>query len=418
MSSEHDLDGAKIAGNSLRPGPQIHPPCGTGGQMNRAPRAANPGVSMTPRERILAVYRGETPDVVPCMLDLSHWFYHRFRQPWDLSVAYLKPEHELIAYHRRWGVGFYLPNLASFFNVTYDNGVVASVRRADRESGPEITWKFETPLGTISRVRKWEEGSYSWAIASHGLKTEQDLKVLGYALGSRQFTPAWERYHEWVREVGDLGVVYVCPGYSAMGELLSLWMGIEGTMFAAADWPATLHAVVEQINTAWLRQIDLLAQSPAEIVLLGDNFSSDVQSPRFFNTWSRSWYAEAVRRLHATGKYVAVHVDGRLRGLLRAFAELGVDCIDATTPKPMGDLTPGECRSESGPRLILSGGIAPNLWTPDVPEAAFEQAVKDWLALRQESPLLIANAGDQVPPGACEHRISRLRELVEEFGRY
>jgi len=27
---------------------------------------------MTTRERILAVYRGQTPDVVPFMLDLSH----------------------------------------------------------------------------------------------------------------------------------------------------------------------------------------------------------------------------------------------------------------------------------------------------------------------------------------------------------
>ena len=36
-------------------------------------------MTMTMRERILAVYRGETPDVVPYMLDLSHWFYHKNR---------------------------------------------------------------------------------------------------------------------------------------------------------------------------------------------------------------------------------------------------------------------------------------------------------------------------------------------------
>ena len=373
---------------------------------------------MTPRERILTVYRGATPDAVPYMLDLSHWFYHKLRKPWDLSVAYLEPERELIAYHRRQAVGFYLPNLASFFNVTYGNGVLASVTRTDAPRGPEVVWKFETPLGTIRRVRKWEETSYSWAIADHGLKTEQDLKVLGHALASRQFTPAWERYHQWVREVGDLGVVYMSPGYSAMGELLSLWMGIEGTMFAVTDWTATIEEVVEQVNSAWLRLVDLLAQSPAEVILLGDNFSSDIQSPRFFNLWSRRWYSEAVRRLHAGGKFVAVHVDGRLRGLLKAFAEIGVDCSDATTPKPMGDLTPQECRDEAGPRLILSGGIAPNLWTPDVSDDTFEMAVKDWLELRKQSPRLIANAGDQVPPGACEHRIPMMRELVENYGRY
>lgn len=90
-------------------------------------------------------------------------------------------------------------------------------------------------------------------------------------------------------------------------------------------------------------------------MLLGDNFSSDVQSPRFFATWSRDYYAEAVRRLHAAGKRVAVHVDGRLRGLLRAMREIDVDCIDAVTPSPMGDLTPAQCRQEAGPGMIDRG---------------------------------------------------------------
>ena len=373
---------------------------------------------MTQRQRILSVYQGQIPDVVPYMLDLSHWYYHKFKKPWDLSISYLKPESALIDYHRRMEVGFYLANLASFFNVTYGNGVVASVKRTDTKSGPEIKWTFETPIGTISRTRVWEDVSYSWAIREFSLKTEHDLKVLAYALGSKQFTPAWDRYQQWVNEVGDLGVVYMSPSYSAMGELLSMWMGIEQTMFAVADWPDTMHKAVEQINTTWLRLIDLLAQSPAEIALLHDNFSSDIQSPRFFNTWSRSWYAEAVRRLHRAGKFVAIHLDGRLRGLLKTFAEIGIDCIDATTPKPMGDLTPIECRDEGGPNLILSGGIAPNLWTSSVSDEAFEKAVFDWLDLRKRSPRLIANAGDQVPPDACEHRILRMREMVEKFGRY
>ena len=73
---------------------------------------------MNQRQRILSVYRGETPDAVPCMLDLSHWFYHKNRLPWDLSKAYDEPERELIDYHKRGGVGFYIPNLARFWPTT------------------------------------------------------------------------------------------------------------------------------------------------------------------------------------------------------------------------------------------------------------------------------------------------------------
>jgi hypothetical protein len=57
---------------------------------------------MNLRERILSVYRGETPDVVPFMLDLSHWFYERTRRPWDLSASYEKPERDLVEEHGRY----------------------------------------------------------------------------------------------------------------------------------------------------------------------------------------------------------------------------------------------------------------------------------------------------------------------------
>ncbi len=36
-------------------------------------------MALTMRERILSVYAGDTPDAVPFMLDLSHWFYEKNR---------------------------------------------------------------------------------------------------------------------------------------------------------------------------------------------------------------------------------------------------------------------------------------------------------------------------------------------------
>lgn len=369
---------------------------------------------MTLRERILAVYRGETPDVVPYMLDLSHWFYHRNRMPWDLSVAYETPERELIDYHRRMGVGFYMPNLASFYSVEHTNGVTAENRR-DSEG---ITWRYRTPLGCIERRRVWEDGSYSWAISGWGVRTEDDLRVLGYALSNRRFEPLWQRYRAWTDYVGDCGVVYMPAGYSAIGQLLNYWMGVEATTYAAVDWPETMRETVELINESNLQLIDLLTESPAEIIVMGDNISADIQPPHFFREWSAPYYTEAVRRLHRAGKYVAVHIDGKLRGALAMVRETGADCSDATTPVPMGDLTPEDCREEAGPSFILSGGVSPDLWLPNASESDFRAAVIRWLELRKMSPRLIANAGDQVPPGAVEERIETMRDLLEEYGRY
>jgi len=352
------------------------------------------------------------------MLDLSHWFYHRQHLPWDLSQVYLEPEHELIDYHRRHGVGFYIPNLAAFFTVSYEEDVQAETEKTSVDGHPAITWRLRTPLGTIQRTRRWDEHTYAWAVKAWGINTEQDLRVLGYALSRRQFTPCWQRYRHWQEAVGDAGVAYFVFGYSAMGQLLNYWMGIERTIFAAVDWADTVAEVNDQINANNLELVDLLAQSPAEVVIMGDNFSGDVQPPRFFQRWSRPFYEEAIRRFHAAGKCVAVHIDGRLTGALGMIRDVGADGADAVTPTPMGDLTPQQCRAESGPDFILAGGVPPNLWLPHVPDAEFQQSVLRWLELRKASPRLIAAAGDQVPPGAVEHRIAMMRDLVETNGRY
>lgn len=375
--------------------------------------------SMTPRERILAVYRGQTPDMVPYMLDLSHWFYHRHRLPWDLSQAYVEPERELMDYHKRVGAGFYLPNLAAFYSATFAPDVKATTERRTNSDGvPEIVWRIETPLGSIERTRTWEETSYAWGISRWGIQTEADLRVFGYAMSRRRFTPHWERFTAWDNCVGDGGVVYISPGYSGMGHLLNYWMGVEAIAYAAVDWAGLMHETVESVNRNTLDLVDLLCQSPAEIVIMGDNFSSDIQPPSFFNEWSRDFYVEAIARFHRAGKFVAVHIDGRLRGAISMIRDTGADCADAVTPTPTGDLSAAECRREAGERFILSGGVSPALWMPDAPMAEFESKVMEWLDQKKTTSRFIANAGDQVPPGADERRIAIMRDLVEKHGRF
>jgi hypothetical protein len=235
---------------------------------------------------------------------------------------------------------------------------------------------------------------------------------------SRRYVPHWDRFQRWDEYVGAVGVVYLPLGYSAIGQLMHYWMGIEGLIYAATDWSVLLRDTIDAVNANVLDLVDLVCTSPATIVIMGDNFSSDVQPPRFFERWSRPFYQEAIARLHRAGKYVAVHIDGRLRGALRMIEQCGADCADAVTPAPMGDLTAAECRAEAGSRFILSGGVSPDLWLPRVPRAMFEAKVREWLDQRQSTFRFIAGAGDQVPPGAEEERILLMRDLVERYGRF
>lgn len=371
---------------------------------------------MTHKERIEAVYKGQTPDQVPFMLDLSHWFYHKNKFPWDLSKSYDKQECELIDYHKKKDVGFYVPNLGSFFEVSYPDDVNVITEKS--EDGKAITWTLETPLGSISRTRAWEDITYSWAYPDWGIKAEDQLGILAYALENRSFKFLSEKYQAWVDYIGDFGVCYVVLGYSGMGQLLNYWMGVEGAMYATVDWPNTVKDTVDRINHSNLKLVDVLADSSIEFVCMGDNLSSDIQPPHFYEQWSKPFYDETIRKLHAKGKFVAVHLDGRLSGAIEMIRFSGADCGDAITPKPMGDLTAQQCRDAAGNDFILSGGVSPDLWLPDVGIEIFKKAVLDWLELKKQSPRLIANAGDQVPPGADEDRIEIMRDLVDKHGKY
>ena len=374
---------------------------------------------MTERERILKVFQGEVPDRVPYMLDLSHYYYHKFQKRWELFGDYSIPEYEMIDYNRSKKAGFYIPNQASFFKVACDDTVQYHVWKETHGGMPEIHWKYETPYGTVERVRVWEPVSYSWAPTVREVNTEDEIRVLAYALSHQKYMGPTGNYEKWVDYVGDDGVVYCPMSYSAMGEFLGYWMGIENTIYNTADYPDTMHEAVDAINSSKLDIIRGIARDiPCEVIIGGDNFHSSIQPPSFFREWSMDFYKQFSQIVHEHGKKLTLHVDGWLRGAVTYVREAGADGVDAITPSPMGDLTPAEIRAEAGDQLILSGGVAPNLWYEDVPMEVFRQACIDWVELSKQSTALIAAAGDQVPPGAEESRIDVYREVVEEYGYY
>ena len=144
---------------------------------------------MTPRERILAVYNGQTPDRVPYMLDLSHYYLHKFQLPWDLCNGYPKPDTGLMDFTKKMGAAFYCPQQTHFWDAKLGDDVKSFAETRVVDGVPEIVWRFDTPIGSIERIRVWEPGSYSWAIKKWGVTDEKDLEVLAYAMSSRRFTP-------------------------------------------------------------------------------------------------------------------------------------------------------------------------------------------------------------------------------------
>lgn len=368
---------------------------------------------MNPRERVEAVYAGEIPDQVPLLLDLSHWYKKNFHKEFNLA-GYQDVDEGLVQLHKDVGAVCYC-EMGSFYSLTPDSKEI--VFTTDTKDGIFST-KISTPLGTLFEERSFSTNSYSYNIKKHLLESVEDFKIVEYLMDNLICTPKWEKYERWNNALGEYGYPYTQLPYSGLGYLISRNFGVEPTVYADLDYPDEMQSLVESVNNRNLKILDTIIDGPFSTLLISDNFDSNIQTKQLFDRYSRDYYTEVARILHGKGKYLAVHVDGEMRGAVAWMAACGVDCIDAATPAPMFSLTPEKARQQAGSDIILSGGIPATVFGAQGTDAEFVESVKSWLAIRHMSPRLFMAAGDQVPTDAPLHRIKMLPELVAEYGRY
>ncbi len=368
---------------------------------------------MTPGERVLAVYEGRVPDQVPLILDLSHWYKKNYNIPFDLS-GLSGVEEDLVALHKELGAVSYV-EMGSFYDLFVPDDDVEI--KSWTEDGVFYT-RLTTPLGELHEERVFEKSSYSYNIRKHLLDSVDDFDIVMYVMDRIKCMPRWDKYRAWQDALGDFGFIYCNLPYSGSGYLISRNFGVEKTIYACMDFPQKVKKLVDTVNNCNLSILDSIINGPFNVCIISDNYDSTVQSPVFFEEYVRNYYTEVAARLHKNGKYLAVHIDGEMRGSLRNMASCGVDCADALTPAPMFSMTPVQMREEAGSGLIMSGGIPATAFGNTGSDEEFDESVKAWLDTRKLSSRLLMAAGDQVPTDAPWERIRRLPALVEKYGQY
>jgi hypothetical protein len=370
--------------------------------------------TMTPRERLLAVYRGETPDRVPALADLSYWYAANGGGkfiPGHTDGANSDKIPRLLELHRRTGAAIHL-NLGCFYGESIDD----SVRVRSGVDGEFYRHKYETPVGTIEEVRRWSDLTFSWPIVHHMVQGVGDLKVIRYIFEQLSYSSRWDAFAAVDRLVGDIGLPLVQVPYTGMGFLISRYAGVERTVMLATDHPEEIEQTVDAVNAAHEKVMWLMAEGPSQVLFHSDNLTSDVQSPRWLERYSGKYYRRMAEIAHQHGKPLVTHIDGRLRGLLRAVAAMGIDAADAVTPAPWGDISPQQCREEAGAKLVLSGGVPPSSFLAEVPLSTLDEQIEAWLDLRHRSPALIIAPGDQLPPDGQLDRVTRLVRAASVAG--
>lgn len=393
---------------------------------------------MTYRETILATLRGEPTDCLPYVPRLDLW-YKSNKMRGTLPDKYRRAT--LTEIVDDMGVGFHsiVPDFLDFADPLDEvdralgiyrlrtlpyRTVLRGVKRNISYDGDCTNVEYLTPKGNV-RTKVIYDDSMRQAgitithILEHAIKSEKDYEAVAYIFANALVEPTYDRYLVAKEEVGERGVAvaFVSLGGSPMHLIQRELMDYSLFFYELHDHPAELQWLSGQIGTYFDRVFEVVAQSPAEVVLFGANYDAKITWPPFFQQYITPSLARAADILHAKGKFLLTHTDGENKGLLQAFVDSKIDVADSICPAPMTSLTLREAREAFAGKISIWGGVPSiTVLESSMSEREFEEYMAGLLTQADRGDHLILSIADTTPPDAKFSRVERIAELARAFG--
>jgi hypothetical protein len=227
---------------------------------------------------------------------------------------------------------------------------------------------YETPVGSVYYDEMREPGTFQW----HGdrswtdvtpwqterlIKGPDDYKVAKYLVEHTEYQPHYfpvEQAKDWL---GEEGLVCDMHPHSPMQMLMIDWVGSEHGRFFIhyAKYRDVVEDLYQAISRSREPMYEIAAKSPVDVVLGGDNVDGVLVNPRLFEKYFMPEYEKMAKVLHAHGKLLAVHMDGRVGVLKDLIAKTPIDIIEGLHPPPVGDLPIGEALKAWPDKVIWMG---------------------------------------------------------------
>jgi uroporphyrinogen-III decarboxylase len=366
---------------------------------------------MTNRERLFKILSGGQPDQVPWFGDLDYWansLIKRGLKPNDfiLSDDYFK-------WHRDLGVGFYLQGYFPYKQITEGCNI------SDWYEGNRHYKQIDTPLGNVRECWEYIPTSFSEGPVEHFLKSGDDIPAMKYIYEHTRFEPDYDIAFLRKKQVGDQGVVLCYQPKSPFMHLMALEAGVEAVTMTALTQPDEFRELLDTMKKAFDQAAEIAVNSPAEVLMIPENLSSEMVGSDFFELYMKDYQKEWTTKIREAGKFSFIHIDGTLRGLLELESKVGFTVLEALTPLPVGDVKFEDLEKLAGESdSILWGGIPGSYFTDCVDDEEFDRHVKHLLSIMVRKPKFVLGVADQVPPDGLERRVKRVSELVDQYGKY
>ena len=349
-------------------------------------------MSMTPRERIMAVLNGEEPDKIPVCV------YERLLAQHPGGWSQRLKKRGLGLFHSDV---FWAPEWSSLAG--WQNPRLPDVKYTRTEYLEKGVWKYrqtyETPIGKITGVLMTNPMEYV-AVADtpeeYLIKQPSDWRVVNYIIKGilDNLVSRYKHFEIAEDELGDNGIALISIRKTAWQRA---WIELAGPERAVIDFHEQPEEIQEYIDLhrRWhTRLAELAAGCPAKWVNIGENIS-DITSPKYYREYCLPIYQIYSQQLAGTGKILGVHMDGRLGNLRKEIAESPIDVVESFSVPPTGDVSLAEVRKIWPDKIIFMNTASHLAWAePKEVREFYEALAEEWgskkgllLELSEELPL-------------------------------
>ena len=402
---------------------------------------------MNHRDKIMAVFRGETVDAMPWVprIDLWHnakvltgtlpqrfagmsveeihrslgWPLHKF------IPEFQKPARPEDNYHQGIGI-FDLKEVPFRVEFPADVDIRVNLEHDEKEEMTHV--EYHTPVGMVS-VRhgltaemKKAGASIAW-VKEHAIKGPEDYAPLAHIFGNMAVKPAYARYNAWRDFIAGDGVaVAFAAGLGCTSPLHYIQKTfLDATEFYLHhhDHPQKMAALCEALAGYYEKIIEVLAGSGADAVAWSANVDDMITYPSLYQEYFLPWCHKASDRLRPEGIIMVIHPDGENQGLMDLVAASRMDVADAVTPWPMtkvriGDYYDHWCRPG---HLTIHGGIPEMLLLEESSTwEELESYMDDFFQAVAPGHHFVASIGDTTPPNADFSRLEYIGERIAREG--
>jgi MtaA/CmuA family methyltransferase len=213
--------------------------------------------------------------------------------------------------------------------------------------------------------------------------------------------------------------------YSIHGELTSPFdyfldfMGYENALVSLIIDPEKCKEILQKFTDGVCNLAAGMCKSDIDAVKISSPFAGmGFISPEHYEEFVLPYESQFIKIIKDAGKKVYIHTCGHIGDRLELMKESGASGLECLDPEPVGNVDLADAFSRIGNDMFIKGNIdsVNTLLYADDEKAA--EDVKKIIETGKNGKGFILSTACSIAPMVSSSRISMLRRMIDEFGRY